>query len=276
MEGAGGGIFAVIDLAIQALCVAFFLYLLLKGPTRGLKIGLVVFVLAFVAVQAVKVGWAPALALLLTVLVMNLVVMMASTLILRHPLRKVFVAAGEQELPRHAGKQVAKYTQDFEALGFQRCGDRISTWKMLGQKRNVFTRFLRQGSGHCWAEIHALDEPKVVARVIGTLKNDGSVLSTVDKQANEEFFRDELTHMRRVAASSTCEMMLRAHEVFAMKVPTSTQTVQDPIASSAAVYDGWVRRLVDSRQVVVRGDSFAIPLRMAFPTAVRVIAAWFH
>ncbi len=269
-------VFEILDLLVQGLCVLFAIVLAIKGPTRRLKIALLFFVAAFAGLQAAKVGFGPALALIGTILLMNLVVMMAVPLVLRHPAKKSLAALGSRTWPKYAVKQVEEHARAFESLGFHACGDRTSVWTFFGKQQRSFMLFMKHSSGHHWAEIHALDSPKVVARMITSVKQGRIAVSTCDKQANEEFFRDPQTRLQRVATASSAADMLRAHETFSMTIPGALETTDDPIATHVELYDSWVERLLSTRQVVLRGSSFAIPLRLAFPTALRVMGAWLH
>jgi len=270
------GILQFLDRSVMGLCLLFALVLAIKGPTRQLKIALLFFVVAFAGLQAVKVGAGPALAMIGTILVVNVVVMMATVVLLRHPATKTLAPLGARPWPKYALKQVDEHARAFESLGFQFLGDRLSTWKFLGQERRSFIRFMKHSSGHHWAEIHALDEPKVVARMITSAKQGGVAVLTCDKQANQEFFRDSLTHVQRVATASSSGDMLRTHEALAMRIPGTLEAADDPMARHVQLYDSWVRRLLSTRQAVLRGSNFAVPLRLAFPAALRVMGAWLH
>jgi hypothetical protein len=266
---------AILDLATLVASVVLALLLLRKGPTRQLKIALLVLFAAFALLQAVKVGPGPALALVGTILAANVVVMMATTVLLRHPARKVLELPGLRPWPRYAVGQVEEHARAFESLGFQPVGDRTSPWRFLGRERQTFIRFLKHPSGHHWAEIHALDNPKVVARMIASSKQGGVAVLTCDKEANQEFFRDPLTRVQRVASASSASEMLRAHEALSVRVPGSLEA-GEPMVRHVEQHDRWVQRLVASGQVVLRGDDFVIPLRRAFPAALRVMGAWLH
>ena len=108
------------------------------------------------------------------------------------------------------------------------------------------------------------------------LKSDiSSYLATVDRQANEEFFRDSRTRVARSPSAATCFDMVRRHETRAGEAG-ARQRIEDPPAVHVENYEKWIRRLVESRQLVARDSTARIPLRLVPPTVLRVVAAWLH
>ena len=118
-----------------------------------------------------------------------------------------------------------------------------------------------------------MDPVKVIARAFRSVDRDGLTLTTCDRQANEEFFRDPLTRVQRLPASTTCRDMLAAHQA---RMPAGAVLVDDPAARHVEIYDGWVERMAGTGQVQVRGDQFVIPPRQYLPIALRVWGAWFQ
>jgi len=264
------------DFVVRAGCVLFVVLLALKGPTRVIKIAVATFALAFVVTLGLKSGWATSALVLGVILAANLASLFAAALLFREPLEKPLTPVESAACPVFARRTVEQWTRGFQGLGYEPCGDAQSHWALGRSKKNVFIRFLRHRSRNSWAEIHVLEDPRATARMISSVKEGGRAAGTVDRQANEEFFRDDRTFINRVASSASCADLVQSHEVFLLKVPGSLLSVEDPLGQSASTHDAWVERLLESRQVVRRGDSFAIPLRRALPTALRVLAAWFH
>jgi hypothetical protein len=146
---------------------------------------------------------------------------------------------------------------------------------MMSSERRTFIRFLRHHGGHTWAEIHANENPRLVGRMLVSIKGETHLL-TCDLQSNQELLREPRTIAQRVTRSAHCGEMLSAHDAFLAKTPAAFRTIEDPVASSVEAYERWVDRLRGLRQIDVDGDRFKISLRAAVPVAFRVIKAWFH
>jgi hypothetical protein len=267
-----------LTLVFAGLCAGLLIWLIVKGPTRGVKIALLVLLAGFLGAQAGRAGVDRALLFLGVIVGVNLVFMTLTALLLRHPARSSLGPVGEgEEWPAYARRSLQRFTDELLALGFRVHGDRRSSWRIGSQEKQSFIRFFSHPSPPCWAEIHALapshrfDPTKLVARALRSVGADGATLTTCDRQANEEFFRDPLTRVQRVAASTSCRDMLAAHE---RRAPTDATPVDDPPALHARLYDAWVDRVVASGQVRVRGDQLVIPPALVLPVALRVWGAW--
>jgi hypothetical protein len=247
-----------------------------KGPTRALKIGVVVLLLGFVGWMGVKSGWTTALTVLSVTVGTTLLSMSAAVQLHRMPLKKELRPVDEQSCPRYAVGKVRDWTRGLEGLGFRVYADRLGHWSFAGTKRKVFVRFMQHHSNESWAEIHALDEPKTTARLIAARKDGGLHLMTCDQQANEELFHDPQTLVNRVGSRATCADLHRRHEEFVLKTPGALVRTEDPVSVHIDAYDRWITRLLDSGQLAVRGDAAAIPIRSTLPTMFRILAAWFH
>ncbi|MGH9460587.1 MAG: hypothetical protein ACRD1X_05190 [Vicinamibacteria bacterium] len=247
-----------------------------KGPTRALKIGVVVLLLGFVGWMGVKNGWTAAFTVLSVTLGVTLLSMGAAVRLHRMPLKKELRPVDEQSCPRHALAKLRDWTRGLEGLGFRVDDDRLAHWSFGETKRKVFVRFLRHHSNESWAEIHVLDEPKIAARLMASRKDGGLHLMTCDQQANEEFFRDARTRVNRVSSRTSCADLHRSHEEFVLRTPGALVRTEDPVSLHIDAHNQWITRLLDSGQLVVRGDAAVIPLRLTVPTMFRVLAAWFH
>jgi hypothetical protein len=271
-----GDLSPLIDFLVRGACVLFVLLLVFKGPARVVKIGVVVFTLGFVGLISFKAGWMTGATVVGVILASNVVAMSVGTLFYRQPLQKALLPVDREACPRYARQKVEQWSRGFEGLGYEPYGEGESRWSLGKSQKKTYTRFLLHRSRHSWVEIHALEEPRMVARMIASVKEGGRSVSTCDQQANEELFRDDRTLIQRVASRSSCADMVASHELFLLKIPGSLETVTDPMTLHQEIYNGWVERLLASGQVVRRGDSMAIPLRSAFPISFRVLAAWFH
>jgi hypothetical protein len=247
-----------------------------KGPTRALKIGVVVLLLGFVAWMGVKSGWPAALTVLSITVGSTLLSMGVAVRLHQMPLKKELRPVDEQSCPRHGVGKLRDWTRGLEGLGFRGYEDRLGHWSFGGTKRKVFVRFLLHHSNESWAEIHVLDEPKIAARLMAARKDGGLHLMTCDQQANEEFFHDPQTLVNRVGSRATCADLYRRHEEFVLRTPGSVVRTEDPVSVHIDAHDQWIARLLDSGQLVVRGDAAVIPLRTTLPTMLRVLAAWFN
>lgn len=258
-------------LACLALGAAHYLW----GPTRSIKIGVALFALAVVSVLAVYSGRPAVLGLLAVIGLVNFLVMGAAVLLHSMPLEKTLAPVDLSSCPPHGRRKVEEWTRGFGGLGFSRHGDFETEWRFAGRTRKSFIRFLIHDSRTTWVEIHVLDEPKMAARLVASRGEGGIYIATVDRQANEEFFRDSLTRILRTPSAATCFDMVRRHEARVGEAG-ARQRIEDPPAVHVENYEEWIRRLVESRQLVARDSAARIPLRLVPPTVLRVMAAWFH
>jgi hypothetical protein len=275
LQGPGGAIADVGRLLVPVACAVLALWLLWKGPTRGLKIALVVLVVAWIAPWVAKAGWRAALPVFTIPPAMGILSMLVSTRLVRYRVKRTLVAVGEDSCPAYARAKVRELTAALEAVGFRFHADRQSTWQMMSQDRRTFVRLFGHRSGHVWAEIQATDEPKAVGRMLCGFKGDTTVF-TSDLQSNQELLRDPRTLAQRVPRATSCADMLMAHETFAMRVAGTLRKIEDPVAADVEGYDRWVAALVRSKQVTTDGDWFKISPRAAVPITLRVMGAWFH
>jgi hypothetical protein len=231
---------------------------------------------AFLGARASRSGAGTALTALGVTVGVALAATMVSAAMLRHPARSSLQPL-DREWPAYARRRVQALTDELRELGFAVHSDRLSSWRLGSQEKHTFIRFLIHPSRRVWAEIHALgpahrlDPVKLVARALRSVRADGTTLTTCDRQANEEFFRDPLTRVHRVPARASCRDMLAAHQA---RMPADAVPVDDPPARHAQIYEGWVSRMADARQVAVKGEHFVIPLRRVPATALRAWGAW--
>jgi uncharacterized membrane protein (UPF0136 family) len=250
-------------------------WLLLAGPTRGVKIAFVAFVLLWAVPYFRLVGARHALTMFAVPVAAGLVSLVVSARLVRHAVTRGLLPVGEDACPAHARARVEEWTKAFEHVGFRRCGDRQSRWWMMSAERKTFIRFLRQADGHAWAEIHALDSPRVVARQLTSIRGDTQLL-TSDLQSNQELLREPRTVTLRVARSTHCGEMVAAHTALVGRRAGALRVVDDPVTASADAYAAWVGALRRSGQIDVVGAHYRVSLRAMLPVAARVVAAWFH
>jgi hypothetical protein len=263
-------------LALMGLSAVLLALLVVNGPTRAVKIALLVLLAAFLGGSAGRLGVERTLLILGVIVAANLVVTGVGIAMLRHRARSSLTPLA-QDWPAYALRPLATFTEDLLALGFRVHGDYRSSWRIGSQEKQSFIRFLSHPSRPWWAEIHALvpshrlDPVKVVARAVRAVGAGGATLTTCDRQANEEFFRDPLTRIQRVPAATSCRDLVAAHE---RRAPEGARVVDDPPALHAQLYDRWVERLAASGQVTVVGDHFVVPPRRTGAVALRVWGAW--
>lgn len=263
---------ALVLLVCAALGAAHFVW----GPTRPVKIGVALLVVGVAGGLTAYTGQADALGLVAVVLGVSVVAMSAAVLMHRLPIEKSLAPVDVSSCPRYGRKKLDEWTRGFESLGFSHRGDYESPWRFAGQTRRAFIRFLSHHSRTTWVEIHVLDEPKIAARLMASRTREGVYLPTVDRQANEEFFRDPQTHVVRVRSAATCAEMLRRHEDRAVEPNGSPIVVEDPPSLHLEIYNGWIGRLLRSRQLAASGSSARIPIGHVLGAVFRVMAAWFH
>jgi hypothetical protein len=254
------------------LGIAFFVW----GPTRALKIAVAVLAVATAAGIALHSGRVEALGLLVLIAGVNAGAMAVAVLLHALPIRRNLELVDVSACPRHGRKKLVDWTRDFVELGFSHEGDYQSEWRFAGRTRKSFIRFVVDRSRTTWVELHVLDEPKMAARLVASRAGGEVYLATVDRQANEEFFQDSRTRVVRVASSSKCSEMLRRHEDRVSEASGPRRTIEDVRKANVEIYDGWIERLLQSRQLVARGSSAKIPLRLVPSTVLRVMTAWFH
>jgi hypothetical protein len=259
---------------VPIACAVLALWLAWKGPTRALKIVLAVFVFAWIAPWVMTSG-PSAIALALIPIGFGFVAMLLTTQLVAYRVPRVLRPASEDACPRYAVARVRELTADFEALGFVFHGDRETTWRMMSTDRRTFIRLLHHPTGRMWAEIHAMDEPRSIGRLIATVTNQCAAF-TGDLQSNQELLRDPATRFLRARQSASCAEMVRMHESFTAALPGTVRPVSDPVAANIEAYGQWVDGLVRTGQVSVAGEWYRISTRAALPITLRVMGAWFH
>jgi len=260
-----------------ALFVVVALGFVLKGPLRWVKIATALLVADFLLVYGLHSGW-PAGLRTAGILVGSILVSVSwAFLQWRHPLHKVFSPATRADCPRHALGALERWTRELERLGFAISTEQRTVWQMSGQDRITFVRFLTHHSEPLWVELHALDNPKVAARMVVSDKGDGRAVMTADQQADQELFEDPATTIQRVARATSCADLVDAHRKLAMTTEGRLERVDDPVRAHVEIYAGWVQRLLATRQVRQIDASWIGLQRSSIPgLVVKTWAAWFH
>lgn len=273
----GDPLFTAFHVLVYPSIAIVFVLFIAKGPTRVVKLAVLALVVVFLVGTGLRSGWETGLTVLGVLFGIQIVSMGSAALLHRMPLKKnLRLMEYGTACPGHGVKKLQDWTRGFEALGFDAIGDYETTWSFASSKRRVLIRFLLHRSREMWAEVHILDQPKMAARMVASRKEGGLYLATCDQQANEEFFRDEQTHIRRAPSRSTCADMVQSHQRLVLEIPAAPLRIEDPVFEHVEIYDGWIRRLLDSGQLTVRGDAAAVPLHLVLPVAFRVMGAWFH
>ncbi len=259
------------------LFVATSMGFLLKGPVRWVKVCTALLLAQFVAHRCFTSGWQSGIQLVgITGAAIFASVSMAF-LTWRHPVSKVFSPATLADCPEHARSMLERWTHELEDLGFQIHADHRTVWQIKGGDRVTFIRFLVHHGEPLWVEIHALDNPKVVARMAMTDKGDGRAVMTCDRQADQELFDDPLTKIQRVASAADCTELVDAHRKLAMSSEGRYERIEDPAQTHTILYDGWIQRLLETRQVHRVGESQIALKPSSIPGLVlKTHAAWFH
>ena len=102
-----GPVVLLITLAMGAILAA-------KGPTRALKIGVVVLLLGFVAWMGMKSGWTAALTVLSVTLGVTLLSMGVAVRLHQMPLKKELRPVDEQSCPRYGAGKLRDWTRGEE------------------------------------------------------------------------------------------------------------------------------------------------------------------
>jgi hypothetical protein len=271
--------FAVIAMAAASipLFLATTIGFKMRGPVRWVKICAAVLVADFVTLLCVYSGWESGVRFIGLTGVSIFAAVSLAFLSWRHPISKVLSPANERDCPKHARAALERWTRELEALGFQIESEQRTTWQIQGSDRTTFIRFLTHHADPLWVEIHALDDPKVAARMAVSDKADGRSVITVDRQSDQELFDDPLTAIQRVASGADCRDLIDAHRKLAMTTEGSLSRVDDPAQAHVELYGGWVQRLLHSRQVR-QVDERRIGLRpLSIPGLIlKTWAAFFH
>jgi len=248
-----------------------------RGPVRWVKVACAMLLADFVVLQCLFVGWQSGLRFVGVTAGAVFAAVSFAFLSWRHPISKVFSPASMADCPAHARRDLEGWTRELEEMGFEVGAEKRTVWQIQGKDRITFVRFLVHHSEPFWVEIHALAEPKVVARMAVSDKADGRSVMTCDRQADQELFDDPLTTIQRVASAARCVDLVDAHRKLAMTSEGHLSRVEDPVRAHVEIYAGWVQRLLASNQVR-SVDGVWIALRPgAIPGLVlKTWAAWFH
>ena len=268
----------LVSIAIGAvLFVASAIGFTFRGPLRWVKITTALLVADFLLLHCLHSGWQSGLQTA-GILAGSIFVSVSFAFFQwRHPIHKVFTPATLADCPAHARGAVEGWTRDLEMLGFGIAADARTLWQIHGQDRVTFVRFLTHHSEPLWFELHALDNPKIAARMVTSDKGDGRAVMTADQQADQELFDDPATLVQRVSRANSCTEMLDAHRKLAMTTEGRLERVEDPVQAHVEIYSGWVHRLLATRQVREVEEKWIALRPGSIPGLVfKTWAAWFH
>jgi hypothetical protein len=266
-------------LAFAALTAGLFLFVAIgharRGPTPAVKKATLLLVLAFAALWGLQSGVSTFFGV-----VVGLPAAVACTVTLalstwRHPRRKKLERARPDQLPEHARKTLERWTAELVALGFRPFGDFTTSWAVQGKTRLTFVRFLEHHDDGTWLELHALSEPKVVARQAVSDKGDGCVVVTCDQLSDSEVLGGLAGPHQRVRAGTSCRDLVDRHRALAQTSGGSYRQVDDPAAAHVRLYDAWIDGLLQAGRIVEREPG---QVGIAFPALPSVLlrtqAAW--
>lgn len=260
-----------------ALLLTVLIGFMLKGPVRWVKIGMLLLAVDFAIGFSAYAGWQAGLKLVAITVASNFVLVGFVFHTWRHPVRKQFEPAPPDACPGHARRAMKRWTGELEMLGFTVHAEHKTYWKVQGQPRLTFVRFFTHPGEPFWVEIHALANPKVVARIVASDKGDGRAVLTCDQMADQELFRDSFTKLQRLPRGSSCADMIDRHRRLAMTSEGRLDRVDDPVGGHVSLYGGWVQRLLASGQVRTVEPGWIALKPAAIPGMVlKTCAAWFH
>jgi len=249
----------------------------LRGPVRWVRIATLALLVNFVVGLSVHAGWESALRLVAITAVTTFGLVGLAFHTWRHPVQKCFEAAEPEACPAHARRSLERWTGELEALGFAIHAEHKTYWKLQSQPRLTFVRFFIHHSEPFWVELHALENPKLAARMVVSDKGDGRAVLSCDKQADQELFRDSFTRVQRLPSASSCGEMIEQHRKLAMTSEGSLRRVDDPVEGHVNLYGGWVQRLLASGQVRTIEPGWVALVPASIPGMIlRTYAAWFH
>ncbi len=270
------GIGLLLALAAFVLFLVVAVGVVVAGPARWVKVSTVALVLCFFGSFALLTGPSSLVALGVSV-VASVVLMAVAALAHRLPRRLVLGDASPADCPAHARHVVAGWTEELAAAGFASHGDRWQRWKTFGGEQRTFVRYLRHPEQPCWVELHALDRPVVVGRVVASRDRQGASLRTSDLQSDLELLGDPLTELHRHPRSTASRRLVELHLGHARAASRSFLVEADPAAASAELYDSWVARLLGQGELVAKGESWVgVPPRKVPGMVLKVLLAWFH
>ena len=271
------GLLVIFGAANAVLFFAVVIGFSLKGPVRWVKMATLLLLVDFAIGLGAHAGWESGLRFVGITGGVTFAGMAVALRTWRHPIQKQFQPVASDVCPGHARRSLTRWTQELEALGFVIHAEHKTYWKLQGQPRLTFVRFFTHHNEPLWVEIHALENPKIVARMIISDKGDGRGVFTCDQQADQEFFRDSFSRIQRLPRSSTCAEMIEQHRRLAMTSEGSLHRVDDPVEGHLSLYGDWVQRLLASAQVRAVEPGWIGVRHAAIPGIIlRTWAAWFH
>lgn len=260
-----------------ALFFATLIGFTLKGPVRWVKIATLLLLVDFAVGLSAHAGWEAGLKLVGITVASTFGLVGLALRTWRHPIQKRFEPVDSDVCPGHARRTLTRWTRELETLGFAIHAEHKTYWKVQGQPRLTFVRFFIHHSEPFWVEVHALENPKLVARMIVSDKGGGRAVLTCDRQADQELFRDSFTRIQRLPSASSCADMIERHRKLAMTSEGSLRGVDDPVEGHVGLYGGWVQRLLASGQVRTVEPGWVALVPTTIPGMIlRTYAAWFH
>jgi hypothetical protein len=249
----------------------------LAGPTRWVKLATLALLASFAGLWSLYQGPQSAALVMLGIVGIAFAAPMLALISWRHPLQKTFLPVGQADFPAWAHKRLERWSEELAAAGYQPHSDRVTTWRVQGQERATFVRFLAHHGDPIWFEIHVLSSPRVMARAIVSAKGEGRVIMTCDQQADQEVLRDDVIRIQRAPRQASCLDLLDRHRQMALSSEGSFEPVGDPVAAHTHIYDAWVRRLID-RGIATEAEPgwIRIPPHRLPGVVARTHAAWLH
>lgn len=246
---------------------------LFKGPKRWIKISVLILIILFAIYLLINMG-IQGFFIITTILLSTVAINMIGMLTWKDFIKEELEPAGLDDCPKHGLRLMEKWSNGLVAMGFSHSCCSLKYWEVLGTERETWIRFLYNPQEYMWAEIHICANPKMAARLIASeLENDKSII-TVDQVANQEFFEDNNIFVQRIASKSNIEEMVKKHLRLVADKKGAPKEVSNPVEMHIHCHDSWVERLLNSRQVIKRDDTIAIPFRKLFAKIPQIYSNW--
>src|SRR5262249_55232487 len=147
----------------------------------------------------------------------------------RTPLAKKLRIAQIKTCPPHAISKMEDWSRKFNELGFTVLSDHSTDWKLGSRERKTYLRFLKHQTEPFWVEIYALQNPKIIARQVITMKGTDRTIVTCDRTSDAGLF--DGTEIQQLSESVSCEEMIERHRRFSMTGDGPNVFVLDPASA---------------------------------------------
>ena len=265
-------------LAFMALqlggAIAILIALALKGPTRVVKILVVVYLVIVVGAFAVMMSPAAALRIMLFSLAGGALLPSLALLSWRVPIPRKLEPVDASAFPPHSWNEVRRRGEEATAAGLEWIGDCSYRYKIALQEGRGYQRFFATSDRTRWYYVHSITGGRLVVSYVSGVTAAGRCLRVAGGMDDFKLFPTPSVAVRTVSARMPVQQMLEAHEEFCREMGETVVATSNPIATHEEIHDRWVQDLIEAGTLKRAGDVAKPRLRAVPGCLLRQVGGW--